>query len=325
MKPLLKRVSTALGLSVAAVGSLGTACTVSQTETEAPTHLSYIVVPHPDDEWQAWSLFEATPQEYKVFLVMTRGEQTARCSSPGYDEGTGEASPSPWPDGRWTASCEAARQNSFFEFLQEMASADQGMPATYTYEGVKGPFDSLGYTVCRHDDGGCIPDRTAEVWTSPTAAVVWFNLGDGDLTASEVEWAITTARDNRSELGIDASLPPVRLIGASYWNSTHPGCFVYEHDDHRAAHDALWNVDFGVGEQLAATCAADPAAARNLQVSAALVEHAFETSGPTRIGAHVVNYGWLGSGDPVHWAGDPSGQNELFHRHQTFWVRFGAS
>ena len=290
-----------------------------------PQRVSYIAVPHPDDEMQAWSLVEDTPDTYEVFIVMTRGEQTAYCASPGLDDGTGEAAPSPWPAGRWTASCEAARQDSFFDFLAGMAANDASVPAHFSHYGTIGPFDSLGAAICRLDDVGCIEDRTAQVWTAANAAVVWFNLGDGDLTQDEASWAVRTVLENRSALGIDSELPGHQLIGASYWNSTYHDCFVYEHDDHRAVREALWHTDFGIGEQIVATCANDPDASRSAEVSPARFDDAFETSGTERIGAHVVHYGWLASGSPGYWAGDDHNQSELFHRRQTFRVSRPAS
>lgn len=311
-----------LGIGLAVAGFFVSAC------ASAPDQLSYIVVPHPDDEMQAWSLIEDTPDTYKVFIMLTKGEQTAFCVSPAFDEGTGEAQPHPRPAGRFSPACEAARQNSFFYFITAMADSDSGLPSSFDHEGVKGPFHSLGYEICRHDvldydDEDCVVDLTAEVWTSPQAAVVWFNLGDGDLTANEVAWAITTVQENQAALGIDSSLRPSSLIGASFWNAAHPDCFVYEHDDHWAVHAALWHIDFGMGQQLAATCRSDPEAARSEQVSLAAFDRAFETASTTRIGAHTVFYGWLWGEHPGYWPGDYDGQNELFHRHQSFWVLSG--
>ena len=135
-----------------------------------PNKMSYIVVPHPDDEMQAWSLIEDSPDNYQVFIVMTRGEQTSYCSSPGHDAGTGEAAPDPWPTGKWTSTCEEARESSFLDFLEGMGATDDGLPTDYTYRGKKGPFGAGGITICRYDSGGCISDRTADVWTSALAS-----------------------------------------------------------------------------------------------------------------------------------------------------------
>ena len=37
------------------------------------------VFPHPDDEFQAWSLLEDRPDQYKVFVFGTRGESSGYC------------------------------------------------------------------------------------------------------------------------------------------------------------------------------------------------------------------------------------------------------
>ena len=324
MKPLMS------ALIVLLVVGCSAAEPPAATASEAPDKVDYIVVPHPDDEIQAWSLIEDRPDTYKVFIMLTRGEQTAFCDSPGYDPDTGEAPPRPAPAGRWTRSCEAARQDSFFGFLEAMATVDSGLPAKYTDTGVKGPFDALGHSICRYDSGGsdggnCISDRTARVWAAATGAVVWFNLGDGDLTVEEVEWALVTVRDNRLALGIDTSLPNHSVLGASYWNRSHPGCYVYDHDDHFAVYEALWTTGFGMGDQSTATCDTDPDASPYSPVSHRQFDYAFATAGSTRIGAHVVHYGWLGIDDPGYWPGDYDGQGELFHRSQTYRVRAGQN
>ena len=308
-------------IMVLALAAALAACT-PLAAASGPNKMSYVVVPHPDDEIQAWSLIENSTGNYKVFIVLNRGEQSFYCGSQGYDEGTGEISPDPWPQGKWTPSCESARTNSFFGFMEAMARTDSALPASFTYAGVKGPFDSLGTEVCRFDDGDCVSDRTAEVWTSYIAAVVWFNLGDGDVTADEVRWAITTVRDNRTALGINDTLRNHNLIGAGYWNDTHPGCSDYAHADHGAVHEALWNTDFDVGYQAVPTCKSDPNVTRIEEVSYEHFHDAFEVSGNTRVGWHPVHYGWLMSGDPGYWRGDYESQDFEFHRTQHFWIRF---
>ena len=342
MKRLLAAVIAALAVGVVAVAVASSPLGSSG----GPNKMSYIVVPHPDDETQAWSLIEDSTGNYKVFIMLTRGEQSYYCGSPGYDEGTGEAAPDPWPEGKWTPTCEQARMNSFFDFMAAMALTDDALPASFTYGGVKGPFDALGTEVCRYDVGDCVADLGAEVWTSPIAAVVWFNLGDGDVTTEEVEWAVTTVRDNRAELGINDSLRNHNLIGASYWNGgpdggpgggadggsddgpdggangSYPDCSDYAHPDHGAVHKALWQTDFEVGYQAVATCATDPDVTRREEVSLAHFDDAFKTSGAMPLGAHPVHYGWLLDGNPGYYQGDYDGQATDFHRHQTFWVRF---
>lgn len=291
-----------------------------------PNKMSYIAIPHPDDEMQAWSLIEESPDNYKVFILLTRGEQSGYCNGAGYAAGTGEIAPSPWPGGKWSTTCADARVNSLLAFLKGMGTTDSGLPSSYTYQGVKGPFSSLGLTICRRDqanDASCtVYDRTAKVWTGTGAAVVAFNLGDGDLARTEVEWAIKTVRDNRSAMGINSSLPNHNLLGGSFSNISYSGCYVYTHQDHRAVHEALWQTDFNVGTQLAPSCASDPDIVRSEAVSYSNWHQAFQVSGTTRVGEHVTHYGWLAGGSPGYWPGDYSGQDELFHRDQEWWARF---
>ena len=283
----------------------------------------YIGIPHPVDEMQAWSLIENTPDTFKVFVIFTRGEATAYCAESAYDPGTGELPPTPLPEGKHTRSCEEARRNAFLGFMAAMAGDDPSIPQSFDYQGLAGPFESRGFTLCRFDGEACVSDRTAAVYTSPQASIAWFNLGDGDLTAGEVEWALATVRDNAPRFGIDASLQSTSQIGASYWNDSYPECATYAHDDHRSVHEALWQIDFGLGHQAVATCAADPRVSLERHVSAASFDAAFRVSGVQRIGAHPVHYGWLAADAPGYWPGDYEGQAEVFHRKQSFWVRFG--
>ena len=287
------------------------------------TSLSLIVSPHPDDEMQAWSLVEDTPTQYKVFVFLTRGEQTSFCAAdtPGYDAGTGEHRPSPAPEGKWTASCAEARIASTNDFIEQMGATDAGIPSSFSYAGTTAPFPTNGISVTRCDTS-CISKRSAEVYDGGAAGIaLYFDLGDGDLTTDEVRWAVDTVLQNRGSLGIP-DLPWEQVVGASFSNSTHSDCFMYPHPDHRSVNEALWQHDFvGVDDQYGATCADDPAVTVTVDVSDTAFDGAFAMSGATRVGHHVRNYGWLHSS---YYAGDysTSTQNELFHRHQTFWRRF---
>ena len=70
-----------LGLTVMLVFAVAVAA--SGCSGGGPDKVSYIVVPHPDDEMQAWSLIENTPDIYEVYIVMTRGEQSFYCGLAG--------------------------------------------------------------------------------------------------------------------------------------------------------------------------------------------------------------------------------------------------
>lgn len=51
--------------------------TTAQAAT--PTQLSYVLFPHPDDEYEGWALIDNSTSNYKVFIMMTRGEETSGC------------------------------------------------------------------------------------------------------------------------------------------------------------------------------------------------------------------------------------------------------
>ena len=294
---------------------------------DLPAKVMYVVAPHPDDEFMAWSLIENTPDTHKVFVMLTRGEQTYYCDSPAYDARYGATRPDPWPTGRWSPSCERARINSFFGFMEAMGAADDGLPESYDSLGVLDPFVDGAQITCRRDSldsgtGECITDLTAEVWTSSHATIVWFNLGDGDLTAREVRWAISTVLSNKDALGIDSRLSDSGILGASYWNGLgYSGCSAYANSDHRAVHIALKTTDFEVGWQAAPTCGADPEAVMKVSVTESGYLRAFGKPPDSALGAFFVNYGWLSGGEKYGHPDDPHGQHTNFHRHQTFWIR----
>lgn len=281
----LATVLTATGITAAPAAAV----------TAAPKHVSYVAIPHPDDEWQTWALVENSTSNYKVFVLMTRGEQTGYCQP------------------RWTAECAGSRVQSFLDYLDRMGAADPSIPAGFTYQGVRGPFADQGRKLERADGGAPFSaPRTAEVWTAGNGmgAVVAFDLGDGDLTEAEAVWAIATTRDNRAALGIDATLPNWNLLGA-YYNRSYRGCFVYAHPDHYAVHRALYHTDFGFAYQAAATCGSDPDAKRKQAVTDPSAGASW-TAG----GAFPDSYGWLGS---YRLSDD---QRELFHKRQAYWIRF---
>jgi hypothetical protein len=288
-----------------------------------PTSTDYIVVPHPDDEFQAWSLLERDASTYKIFILATRGEETGFCEPAGYRRGLQaavEPAPDPVPQGKWTDSCESARLSSWVGYFDNMAKADTTLPQDLQRRATQGPFPVPAGQMCRYDGSDdCISDTTAEVWVDEAGrgALVAFNLGDGDLTRREVAWAVRTVRANRAQLGLEL-LPNGDVIGASFANRSYD-CYSYPHPDHRAVHEALHDVDFEMGRQIAPTCADDPEASRGEVVSEASARAAFEIGKDgERLGAHTRHYGWLAN---PYYKLDRKGQRQLFHTHQHFWVR----
>jgi hypothetical protein len=312
-----------LGLVAAVMVS---ACSQS---TSAPDSLDLIVSPHPDDEMEAWSVIEANSDTYKVFVYSTLGEETSFCAPdrPGYQERTGEREPRPMPEGRYSAACENERVNSTLHFLNQMAETDPSLPSGLSESAIQWsePFPEQGVQLVRRDGDIEEPaDRRARVFDGgEQGMVVFFDMGDGDLTEAEVRWVMDTVLANRAALGIP-NLPWNRLIGASFYHdATYADCVDYPHPDHKAVHLTLWNERFSeFSQQLAPTCQQDPRA--TLEGVTDHFEDAMQLGElapdghPTRLGAHNIHYGWLKS---PYYAGDWMGQDELFQRNQYFWVQ----
>lgn len=317
--------------------------TTAQAAT--PTQLSYVVIPHPDDEYEGWSLIDNSTSNYKVFVLMTRGEETGGCNPasagaggpywyhgpnspvgmPNYNERM--PVPNPWV-GRWTSACKQARVESFRTFLETMAASDVSLPRSPTSRGrfcFGGmPSDGLAPSVVDRTDangnnGTTLESRCADVWSNSVGAIVVFDLGDRDLRPAEVIWAVQQVRANKAPLGIPA-LPEWNVIGASYFNKLNSNCAVYDHPDHGAIHTALWNTHIGAGPQYGRTCLSDPdisaTGGRINSVSDTTHARTLQMSGTTRLGPMPRIYGWLDVPGSWQLTGDT-----LFSQRQGFWKR----
>lgn len=293
----------------------------------------YVVVPHPDDEFQTWSLVENKPHEYKVFISLTRGEATSFCDLGNFEAALqselGEASPDPLPEGKRSDSCELARADALVKFLTQMSQTDPSIPGDFgvkttyeaQYEGNTEPCSPFGEEKSIVNRCG---GRAREVWVwldkEDRGAVLMFNLGDGDLLEEEVEWAVRATLEEGEKWGLNVFDDSPALISA-FSNFDSQRCFTYPHEDHLAVEQALWDIDYDVGPQVGATCFADPRRSLTAVVSAESVRAAFEVDNEgVRVGAHGVHYGWLHSDvyPLASWR-----QSSLFHRVQSFWVRYG--
>lgn len=321
----------ALGLLLCALVAV-VACGRSQSAA-GPDRLNLVLSPHPDDEMEAWSLIEDGSDVYHVFVYATLGEETSFCAPglPGYEAETGERPPRPMPGGTHSKSCEDERINSTLQFLNQMAETDSGLPHALDESElqVSEPFPERGVRLLRDDDGTVLPaDRRARIYDGGDQGLVMFwDMGDGDLTRDEVAWVVGTVLTNRAALGIP-DLPWDRLVGASFFHAdAYAECMIYTHPDHEAVHDALWNSRFPeFSEQVAPTCRDDPRA--SLTGVVGHFEDAMRLGGPAldgfrvRLGAHNIHYGWLKApyfaGD---WVGQGEDDGELVHRNQFFWVR----
>lgn len=289
-------VATLAGLVLALAG-VGVA-PMSATAA-APTHLQYVVIPHPDDEWQAWAQVENDPTTYKIFVLMTNGEQSMYCDSYG---------------GKWSFACENKRLNSWAGFFSQMATTDATLPGALGAKYATRAFPANGVTICRDDATPCARSVRAAVVQNDgqgRGALVSFNLGDGDLTEPEVDWALDTVLANRAEFGIPNL--PVKNMVASFANNGGP-CYNYPHGDHRAVHLALYNRTYPVPAQLGATCSTPGS---TMHVDKQVSERSIAAAWTATTGAFHKNYGWLGGYDI-----DRTGQyGSVFMAKQSFWVK----
>ena len=278
--------------------------------------LQYILIPHPDDEFQGWSLVEGSVHNYPVFVLLTHGEGTGMGEGHGLQAALGERVPQPQPfHGPRSLFLRAQRLDSWHAFLDLMAEVDETLDVPRFHGHLRGAT-SPGFG---RDDG-------FDVFVGERSARVVFDLGDGRLDQDVVAWALRTVRAQVRPL------LPVReefgAVGAAYYNVAHPGP-VYEHRDHRAVHLALWHVDFGLpGPQWCRTTHTDPdvraTGGRTSAVSAKGYADAMAIAPDgRRLGRFQRAYGWLAF-DPSGFfpPGDRPTDDGAVSRYQSFWRRF---
>ena len=335
MNQIMHRIKQGLTLPLAALALVVTSLSFSIfTDAEvmaAPINMQIVAMPHPDDERQAWSLIEGSSDNYKVFVYFTRGEQSSFCDKPSLQTHWNEVSPGVLPNAKWSTQCHNARISSTLGFLNTMSQTDSAIPGGFSMSRSKTVWPNSQGKSLGHVDAGStlIQDNSAKVFYSssePFASnnsakgrVIFFNLGDGDLTQAEVDWAIRSIRDNPSLYGLP-SIPFYNIVGP-YSNARYSNCYHYDHGDHRVIHQSLWNTNFNVSWQAGATCASDPDVKRTGTVSNYGWSNAVGMNGKTRVGALERYYGWLNSND-FGWSAETD-QNgyKIFNKTQKFWVR----
>jgi hypothetical protein len=168
------------------------------------TELVYVVVPHPDDELEAWSLLEDRADQYPVLVLCTHGEQTVYADGRGHQPELGERTPLPQPWGaRGSPTVRAQRLGSFSAFLDGGAALDPHLDAELVDHGVL--------------DDGPSPFTVA---VGERSARVVFDGGDGRLTPEFVTAVLQRTRAlRRTHLPVQQE---GGAIGAAYWN-TAPG------------------------------------------------------------------------------------------------------
>lgn len=327
------------------------------------TNVDYIFSAHPDDEYQGYGRIDGHTSNYRVFVYMTRGEQGSYCrtaSDPAlqgyaaYQEGLGpygyqgpnaavpqydrgELDPrfnglSPWA-GRWTGGCVNSRVQSTLRFLDALAVADSGQPATFDQTGRY--YGGLSYPASvgpRRYDSDSNSDNPTGIHnyvnvylaSNGRGAAVFFDLGDGDLTRAEARWAIDTTLARGRDWGFP-SLANDDAMG-NYYNRIYSGCDLYSENqlgggggDHGAVHGALWDaMGASTMDGYGRTCKTDPDALSyddTVYTSRHTAAHA--VSGAMRTGTFTRRYGWLTAGS---W-GVPPEEGSAFSRVQRFWRR----
>lgn len=360
----LRAIGMACATAVLASGLLSAAALTAQAAPPTPAsgkkQITYVVAPHPDDVYEAWSLVEFSPDNYPVFITFTKGEATTYCTGrsvavDGYGSNTAT---------RWEAGCKNARMASLNSFLDKRASNDGALeplsamtsrtittPASSATDG--GAPTASGMTrctanraesACSVSTGKPVPwngndNTTPTSWTlrsGSNSARAEFDLGDGNLTDDEVKWAIAAVRAQR---GINIStLPERNIIGASYSNLYNTAASIYAHHDHRAVSETLYNGRFGINT-LGATYLTDPDAnafyshpypGGNGASNREITSYAYDMRGNYSSGGYFQkSFGWL-----TGTVGSSTGSWEectntsvnpqkalIFCQQQAFWLR----
>lgn len=294
--------------------------------------LRYVVVPHPDDEFEAWSLIGGDRTHYTVFILMTRGENTAHCDGHGTQANLGERMPSPVGFRGPGGDCALQRLDAWDAFLDAMASVDAALDLPVRAGSYLGAAPPAGKEVPSRPSGsgGRVAALGYELWVGPRTARVAFDFGDRDLTPSEVLWAVSVVRSLRG--GALAGLAEDDAVAAAYFNDRYDGGLAYDHPDHRAVHEALFHHDLGLpGPQWGRTVPGDPDRADTFLVDPGVYCAAMcvgagrgaidPAAAPDalRVGFLQWAYGWLA--DP-YWAGAELPSGSVFSRSQDFWRRF---
>ncbi|HMK12199.1 MAG TPA: hypothetical protein VK461_11495 [Acidimicrobiales bacterium] len=295
--------------------------------------IRYIVIPHPDDEFEAWSMVANDTTHYIVFILLTRGEYSQFCNGSGIPEQQqerGEREPQPQPFmGEGTSSCAQQRVDAWSSFLD----ARGGVESSIGRPGFLGQFDMnlpAGATLPSKIDsaGQRIPATTYLLWVGDKSARFVFDFGDRDLSLNEVVLGIQTVRDLRFRV-----LPVTDeddLVAGAYFNDSFDPSIRYQHPDHKAVQEAIKEFDFQMpGPQWGRTVPEDPDVAETLEVPPSIYcavmcvdpDPIDPVTNPDalRTGTLQADYGWLA---PVYWVGAELPSGSIFSREQSFWKRF---
>lgn len=287
------------------------------TDAPALTRLQLVVTPHPDDELEAWSQIDRSPDVYTVWLTMTRGEATAHCDAGVHtaelDVRAGEIPPSPPPEGARTTSCAEARLATWTTFLRlawsrpgasaaEVPERSPAEPARRLDLPALSAVDGLGALEVPTRDGR--PSAGTLAWVEPAMAMVALDLGDGQVSEAAAAWGVRAVLAERGALLPD--LPLARIVSAAYVGALPDA--PYQHPDHRAVTAALLEpalnqalapadgtfvVTGGSDPRASTTGEIEPAEYRRLMGVGPAVAGDDGSPTPQRVGLAQRVYGWL--------------------------------
>lgn len=205
------------GLALSAWALALTALLPAAPAYAVPSRTDYMLVAHPDDEYQMFSVVRGSTATYKIFIYMSRGEETSYCRTEGevapssllgpygyqgpHSLGGGNAQPDrderhpatgsttlspspswhPW-SGRWTNNCINGRMQGTMRFLQHLNAIDSTMPGNFTTGTTYFNLPTNGVSPRRSDNGVLTPiNNYATVYRGQNGmgAAVFFDLGDG--------------------------------------------------------------------------------------------------------------------------------------------------
>ena len=247
-------------------------------------HIDYVVVPHPDDEIEGWSLIERDANVYPVFVLLTHGEETSFCNPSsyrlGYQPQLSELPAVPVPQGVGTQSCSDARLHSYAGFLDDLADATSRL----------GHLDTSDQTgTGTASPNGCKLRSTSYLYrVGPSSARITFDLGDGRLQPCGVVWAVASVRALVGS--VLPNLAEQDVIGAGYYYAgSDRRCISYRNSTHEAIYTAVRTMKLGLsGSQYQRSCEYDGAT-----VSSSIDPATFDAVMKAGSGLLERNYGWL--------------------------------
>lgn len=307
--------------SLLVIATLASVLSLGADAGPPPGRASFIVSAHPDDELS--TAYGVDHDTFHVYVYLTMGDATVFCTTDqGWEPEKGEVFPapgSPADGGRYSEHCKDARQYSTIEYLNAAHASGRNPAGPFPRTSAWTPELSapgMPDDVPRNERGQVLGHtaRQAEYHLARNGrgVVIFFDLGDDNLAADEVEWALRAVSANRDRFSVPSDTAAWHGIFANgraaddvpYSNAGtdyHPGCEPYYHHAHAAVHDALRR-DLGTGApQFAATCATDPERAASAAVDTALhiddeapnPTVPFSATDERHAGHYDRHYGWL--------------------------------